>query len=241
MEKIRKVTLCYFFKRLDINPKDKIKELSDELKSVLDGQFVFNNEEINHLFSLPRVQALSNDKKVLFQMSLINANVFFTINEQDEDDVVLLINNNIQLFYDVLKEVYNIDIIYSSIKIESFEEKEKPATYLANKFNISEDLENFSINRGYTKDNYYINVIYNSSNEYNFDILGGANMSEQDLFDNTMITSLSEAKMGGKFIIKIIGINDRLAFNKDKDYLSSKENIRGMILELKKLLQNEKI
>ena len=61
-------------------------------------------------------------------------------------------------------------------------------------------------------------------------------MLEQDLFDMTMITSLIDAEFSKAYVQETIEVNDRLAFNLNKDYLSTKENVRGMIIELKKYL-----
>lgn len=244
MKKVEKVILCYFFDRIEYNPKDKIKELSDEVKSLFDESFVFSNEETNHLFSLPRIQAISKDKKLLFQMSLINANISFNALDMDMDEVILWINNHLQLFFDVLKNVYNVKILYSSLKIVSVDEvDDDPAMVLSKRFCIEGKYENITFNRGYTIDNsYYVNILLNSNKEYNYNFSDVPKpVNEHDLFDLTMITSLSKAESSRKYILETIEINDRLAFNNNSEYVSNKESIRGMILELKKVIKKENI
>lgn len=240
MKKIEKVVLCYFFDRLNYNPKDKIKELSDEVKSFFDDSFVFSNENIEHLFSMPRIQAISKDKKMLFQMSLINTIITFNVHEMDMDDVILWINNHLQFFYDVLKNVYDVKILYSSLKIILLDEVDEPAKAIASKFKFDGEFENLTVNRGYTiDDTYYINIFLNANKEYSYNFNRSEYMKENDLFDLTMITSLSKAELDKKYVMETIEVNDRLAFNNNSEYLSSKENLRGMILELKKIIEKE--
>ena len=51
-----------------------------------------------------------------------------------------------------------------------------------------------------------------------------------------MLISSSEAKIGKEYLDIFYEINDRLAYNLDKEYLTTKENIRGLIMEVKKFL-----
>lgn len=239
MNKIKNIIISYWFNELTFNPKDKITDLEKELSSIFNSSFMYNEESINHLISMPRIQGISIDKKYLFQMSLINANISISVNDLEQDEIVMLINNNVQFFYDILKTVFNLKILYTSVKIEMVEEKEDAANVLAKKYQLEETYEDFSIKKGFIKDDYYINYILNSGKEFNFDIKRNDKDLEQDIFDRTLITSLSKAHLNKEFILKIIEINDRYAFNKDENYESTKENIRGMIIELKKILENK--
>lgn len=239
MDRIRNVIVSYWFQELEYNPKDKLDVLSKELVSIFKLPFIYNEEKAHHLISLPRIEALSEDKKTLFQMSLINANLVINVENLDNDEIILLLNNRAQLFFDTIKNIYDVKIFYTSIKIEMIEEKVSSANYLASKFSIDDSYEDFSIKRGFIKDDYYINYILTSGREYNFNIKRDENSLEQDLFDRTLISSLSKALLKKEFISKVIEINDRYAFNMNDDYESSLVSIRGIIIELKNILENK--
>ena len=241
MNKIKNIYLSYWFSELDYNPSDKIKELEEELKSVIDEPIMFNDDQQLNNISIPRIQGISKDKKYLFTMSLVNAFLSININEDiSDDEAILLINNNIQLFYDILKNVYNIRVLYTSIKIEMFDENKSCKNKLIKLFNLSKDnYEDLSFKRGIIKDDYYINYILTYAKEYNFNVSRDDKTTEQDLFDRSMLTSLSEATLNKEFLLTVIEINDRYAYNKDKDYETSKDNIRGMIIELKEIIKKE--
>lgn len=239
MDKIRNVILTFWFKELDFNPMERIGELQKELTSIFDNAFMYNEEKITHLISMPRIQAMSKNHQYLFQMSLINASVVINVENLDSDEIILLINNNTQFFYDVLKSVYDLSFCYLSIKLELFEEKKEAAKYLGEKYHFSEEYEDFLIKRGFIKDRYYINYAINSGKEFNFDVKKDNGNTSQDILDRTFITSLAKAKLSHEFILKVIEINDRYAYNKDESYESSKDSIRGMIIELKDILNNK--
>ena len=239
MQKIKNIILSYWYPKMDYNPKDKVMELQKELDSVFDNPLMYNEEDATKFYSMPRIQVLTKDKKKLFQMSLINTNVIINVDDIDFDEGILLINNNMQLFYDVLKEVFDLKFIYTSVKVEIMEEISNSASFLAKKFNLDNDYEDFSIKRGFIKDNYYINYILNSGREYNFNIDNPNGMMEQDIMDKTMTLSLSDAKLNKEFIMSIVEINDRYAYNVDASHETSKEDIRGMVIELKKILNEE--
>ena len=115
--KIQNILISYWFKKLDHNPKEKIDNLADSIKTIIDTPLLFNEENVNRLIGMPRIEGISNDKRSFFSISLINATFRYEVQgEMDNDEVVMLINNYSQLFYDVLKDVYNIDILYTSIK-----------------------------------------------------------------------------------------------------------------------------
>lgn len=239
MDKIKNVIISYWFKELDFNPKDKVKELEQELKDILNNGFMYNEEKPGKLISMPRIQAVSIDKKYLFQMSLINANLIMDVSDLDNDDVILLINNKVQLFFNELKEIYDVNVVYTSIKLELTEETTDSANIIAKKYGINGEYEDFSLKRGFIKDNYYINYIINSGKEYNFNVSKNKETIEQDLFDRTLISSISKASLNKEFILKVIEINDRFMFNSDENYLSTLDSIRGMIMEIKNIINNK--
>ena len=240
MDKIKNIIISYWFQELKINPKEKLSVLEQELSSVFDMPFMYNDENINHLISMPRVQVMTKDQKKLFQISLINANLSVNVADLDNDEVVLLINNYAQLFYDVIKNTFDTTIYYLSIKLEIVEDRKNCAKTLASRFfDDNLDYEDFSIKRGFVKDDYYINYILSSSRQFNFNVAKNENGLEQDVFDRTMITSLSCAELKSEFILKVIEINDRYAYNLDSNYQTSKDAVRGMIIEIKHILENK--
>ena len=114
-DNIQYVLISYWFKKIEYNPKEKIDALTDYIKSIIDTPLRYNTEDASRFFSMPRIEGISVDKKKIFSMSLINATLRFDVKDLDNDEIILLVNNYSQLFYDLLKEVYNIDIIYTCI------------------------------------------------------------------------------------------------------------------------------
>ncbi len=239
--KIHNFLISYWFKKLDYNPKEKIGNLTDSIKSVIDTNLLYNNESPTRLIGMPRIEGISSDKKSFFSMSLINANLRLEVKEMDDDEAILLVNNYSQLFYDILKDVYDIDILYTSIKMDITIETDHPFEFLADRLNLKKNnYEDLSLKRGFIKDNYYINYAINSGKEYNFNVQKNDKSIDQDLFDQTLIISISEASLVKEYIVSTIEINDRYAYNINKDYRTQKDSIRGMIMEIKDILKNEK-
>ena len=240
MNKINSICISFWFKELSNNPSNKVNELEEEVHSILDMPMMYNDQLGNSNISIPRIQGMSKDKKYFFTMSLVNA--FLSINFPDSistDEAILLINNNMQLFYDILKNIYDVHIVYSSIKIELIDSKSKKDK-IVKLFNLSaNDYEDLSIKRGIIKDDYYVNYILTYTKEYNFNFKNEGNIIEQDLFDRSMITSISEAKLNKDFLLTVVEVNDRYAFNRDKTHETSKDDIRGMVIEIKEILNNE--
>ena len=240
MNKIKNIYLSYWFNELDNNPSEKVFELESEIKSIINEPIMYNEDNSHKNIAIPRIQGMSKDKKYLFTMSLINAILSININEDlDNDEVILLINNNIQLFYDILKKVYDIKILYSSIKIEMVNEEKNIKEKLIKNMKLSEkDYENLSLKRGFVKDNYYINYILDYSCEYNFNFNTVEKPLEEDLFNKSMITSLEDAKLNKAYLLIVIEINDRYSYNTNRNHETKKDDLRGMIMELKNILNN---
>ena len=241
MNKIKNIYISYWFKEMEYNPAIHVNELEKEVKSILDEPLMYNDEKVINNISIPRIQGLSHDKKYFFTMSLVNAFLSININEDiSYDEAILLINNDIQLFYDILKDIFDAKILYSSIKVELIDESKNAKDKLVKLLNLSkQNYEDLSLKRGIIKDEYYINYILTYSKEYNFNVTRNDNTTEQDLFDRSMITSLSEAHLDKDFLLTIVEINDRYSYNIDKNYETSKDNIRGMIIEIKEILNKE--
>ena len=241
MKIIKNIIISYWFKEINYNPAKRVNELEDEINSIFNAPVMFNDDKLLNNISIPRIQCISPDNKYLFTMSLVNA--FLSINISDDinyDELMLLINNNIQLFYDILKNTYGVSILYSSIKVELVDDDKNAKEKLIKLFNLSKsNYEDLSIKRGIIKEDYYINYIQTYAKEYNFNVKRDNTTTEQDLFDRSMITSLSEAECAKEFLLTVIEINDRYSYNLDKNYESSKDSIRGMIIELKEILNKK--
>lgn len=241
--KVNNIIISYWYKELDNNPISKIEELENSLNTMFIKPFLVNNMESGINLSMPRIQTMSSDKRFLFTMSLVNANLSIHFNEEiDYDEVVLIINENVQLFYDLLKEIYDVKIIYSSIKLELSREEKEPCDYFVDRFNLTNgEYEDFSFKKVLRKyDTYYINYLVNTGKELNFNIdFKGKRPNQNDMFDRSMLISLSDAKINRKVLNIVVEINDRLAFNNDSNYLTTKENVRGMVSEVKDILNNK--
>ena len=241
MNKIKRIYLSYWFPELDNNPSSKVYELEDEIKSIIDEPIMYNEDNSHRDLIVPRIQGMSKDKKYLFTMSFINAILSININDDISiDEAIMLINSNIQLFYDIIKRVYNIKIVYSSIKIEMLNDDKNIKEEFINKFGFSsKNYENLSLKQGFVKDNYYINYILEFSMEYNFNFDNASKLSEADLFNKSMVTSLSDGVLNKEYLLTVVEVNDRYSFNKDHDYETHKDDLRGMIMEVKEILNNE--
>lgn len=238
--KINSITINFWYKELLDSPSSKVYELEDNLNSLLHNHFMYSDMPSKENIDIPRVQCISDDKKIYFTMSLVSATLTINVSDKDNDDIVMLVNENIQLLYDVLKDLYNLEIIYSSIKLEATKQDNKVIDKLVNKLSLSkDDYEDLSFKEvKKVDDTYYECVVLNSSKEINFDIqVPVENPKENDLYTRSMLVSTSEAKIGKVLLTVNYEINDRLSYNNDKDYLSTKESIRGLIIELKDFVE----
>ena len=186
---INNVTLCYTFSELDDNPIEKIDELQKNLDSVFHSQIMFNNNLKNYYdINIPRLQIISNDKKIHFMMSMMNVIININTEGLDNDDVILEINEKVQFFFDLLKDLYHVDILYTSIKIELSGEQNDVIEELTNKYHINEDCEDIYVKYvSKIDDSYYLCKIDNSSKEINFNIQlkNGVKASDNDMFLRT--------------------------------------------------------
>ena len=238
MNKIKNIYLSYWFDELKDNPSNKVFELEDEVKSIINAPLMYNEEDSHVNLIIPRIQAISPDKKYLFTVSLINAVLSISVDNIDIDEAIMLINNNIQLFYDIIKRVYGVKILYSSIKVEMVDENKKTKKKLMDLLKVeNKNMENLTIKQGFIKDNYYINYILEYSTEYNFNF--DNKMSEEDLFNRSMVTSLKNATLNKEYMFIVVEVNDRYSYNLDPNYESSKDELRGMIMEIKEILTKE--
>ena len=54
-----------------------------------------------------------------------------------------------------------------------------------------------------------------------------------------MVTSLSNAVINKEYLLTVIEINDRYSYNKDATHETNKDDLRGMIMELKEILNKK--
>lgn len=240
--KTNNIIISYWFKPLDYNPITKIQELEKSLEDFIKPCLV-SNAPICHNLNIPRIQTTNKERNSFFSISMINCIVNLNVKDKDYDELVLFINENMQLYYDMLKDIFDIDILYSSIKME-FQEKNIDANkFLMKKYDLrGEDLEDISIKKVSKSDDYYINYNICSGHEinYNFTISNQEERpTDEDLYFRGMVTSVKDAVSEIPILSIGIEINDRYAFNKDPNYKTTKESIRGMIQELKKLFNND--
>ena len=238
--KINSVTINFWFKELLESPSTKVLELEDNLNSLFHNNFMYTDMPVKENIDIPRIQCLSEDKKLFFTMSLVSCNLNIEVNDLDNDEIVLLINEDMQILYDVLVDVYHLEILYSSIKFEANKQDDKVIDKLIKKYNLDKDgYEDVSIKEvKKIDDSYYECIVLSSSKEINFDItLPVANPKENDIYARSMLLSTSEATIGKTLVNVNYEINDRLSFNNDKEYLSTKESIRGLIIELKDFVE----
>jgi hypothetical protein len=238
MNKIKNIYLSYWFSELKDNPSKKVFELEDEIRSIINEPLMYNEDDNHTNLIIPRIQGISTDKKYLFTVSYINAILSINVDNISIDEAILLINNNIQLFYDIIKKIFGVKILYSSIKVEMIDENKKTKDKLIKALKlVDKKYENLTMKQGFIKDNYYINYIMEFSCEYNFNFK--EQYSEEDLFNKSMVTSLSEAKLNKEYLYTVIEINDRYSYNQDSNYETNKDELRGMIMELKEILTKE--
>ena len=237
---INNVTINFWFKELMESPSKKVLELEENLNSLFHNHFMYTDMPPKENIEIPRVQCISEDKKTYFTMSLVSSVLTINVKDMDNDDIILLVNENIQLLYDVLVDLYGIEVVYASIKVDAVKKDNKVIDKIVKKLSLDkddyEDLSFKTVKR--VDDTYYECIVINSSKEINFDInVPVANPKQNDLYTRSMLMSTSEANFGNTLVSINYEINDRLSYNNDKEYRTSKESIRGLIIELKDFIE----
>ena len=238
--KYKNVIISFWYKELLESPIDKVVELEDSLKTLFDNPFMYSEMPPRENIDIPRIQCKSKDNKFWFTMSLISASLSIETEGMDKDDILMMVNENIQLIYDVLKELYGLSIIYSAIKFNCIDEKNY--NYLSDKFALDDDVEDTSFKTvRKIDDTYYKCLILTRTKEVDYNIQLEVNKKplENDLFHRSMLISSSEAQVGREYLDIFYEINDRLAYNLDSSYLTTKENIRGLIMEAKEFMSTK--
>lgn len=240
--KTNNIIISYWFKPLDYNPISRIQELEKCLDDFIKPCLV-SNAPISHNLNIPRIQTTNKERKSFFSLSMINCIVNLNVEGKDNDELILFINENMQLYMDILKDIFDIDIIYSSVKME-FQEKDIDANkFLIKKYDLKgKDLEDINIKKVERVDDYYISYNICSGHEinYNFTISNQEDKpTDEDLYFRGMVTSVKDAVSETPILSVGIEINDRYAYNENPNFRSSKESIRGIVQELRKLLDKD--
>ena len=233
------LNISLWFKELNINPGDKVKEIEESLNGYYNPPFIYETKSDNINIQLPRVIGINKEENKSFNMSLINASMDFNFNIKDIDELMLIINENIQVLYDTLVNNFELEIIYSSIKVDILkkeENKEETIKSLIKEKNLLEDL---LLKRGYSKGKYYINITDNINNEVKYDIKvpNGVMPNEQDMLARSMLISLEEAKIGSTIHGIVFEMNNRCEYNKNKEFRINKDEIREFIFDIKQELK----
>lgn len=239
---IKQAVISFWYKELEFNPICKVGELENSLASYFEEPFLINEKEPLVNINLPRIIAQKGDENLrfIFNMTLVSANLNISFNNVSKDEIILKINEMTQIIYDVLKEIYNVSVVYSSIKIEFFERIEETLTVQKELFKISnEDLEDFMVKFSLKKDDkYYLNEITTVTKEVKVDIKLPKNVKpiEGDMVARSMLISLKDSKVVGNVKNTILEINDRLTYNNNPDYLVNKDSLRDLLFEFKILV-----
>ena len=239
---IKQAVISFWYKELEYNPMCKVGELENSLASYFPGPFLINEQEPFVNISMPRIIARANNEifHSVFNMTLVNANLNIGFNNGEKDDIVLKINEMMQGMYDVLKEIYDISVVYSSIKLEIIERIEETLDVQKELLaDTNHNLEDFMVKRSLLKDNkYYLNEITTVTKEVKVDIKVPKNVkpNEGDMMARSMLISLKDSKVIGNIKNTILEINDRLAYNNDPTYLVDKDSLRNLLFEFKLLL-----
>lgn len=239
----KQANITFWFKELEYNPICKVNVLESELSNYFHNPFLINEQEPFINIGMSRIIA-TNENNYLFNMSLVNANLNINlININDKDEIILKINELTQTLYDILKEIYNLEFIYCSVKIE-FSEYIEDKDLIKKDYLINNDIdyEDFQIKTSISKDNkYYINNIIAIMKEIKVDINlpKGIKLNDADMLARSMLVSIDSSKKGLDVLNKTIEINNRLSFNNDEDYLVTKDELRYLLFEFKTLLDNE--
>jgi len=242
--KINHAIISLWYKELEYNPICKVGNLENSLSNYFKVPFLISDKEPFVNISLPRIMAgFENDKYLYnFNMSMVNANLNITFNEVDKDEIILKVNEMIQIMYDVLKEIYDIDVIYSSIKIEYIEQVSDIINIQKELLaNTNDNLEDFMLKRSFQRDDkYYVNEIITVTKEVKVDINFPKNIkpNDGDMIARSMLISLENSKVLGNIKNTILEINDRLSYNKDSKYRVTKDSLRNLLFEFKLIVDD---
>lgn len=240
---LKQAIISFWFKELEYNPICKVGELESHLKGDFKEPFLINEQEPFINIGLPRIAAKSDNMQCVFNMTLVNANLNIAFNNEDKDQAILLINEKLQLVYDALKEVYDLKIVYASIKVEYSEKIEDSTSFVKSILaKPNDELEDFMLKTSIKKDDkYYINHVITTTKEINVDLKLPSNIkpNDSDMMMRSMLVSLKNGKIIGDIKNIVLEINNRLAYNLNPEYLVLKDDIRDLLFEFKKLINNE--
>lgn len=242
--RVKQVVISFWYKEMEYNPISKVGMLEKELNNYFKAPFLINDKEPFINIGFPRIIAQGHDKKSIFNMTLVNANLNINYNnEVDIDDILLEINEKIQFLYDALKSIYELEILYASIKIETTNEVFNVLDLQKELINEkNNDIEDFTIKKTYKKDDkYYLNITKMLTKEVNIDIKLPKNIqiNEGDMITRSMLVSLEDGKVVGDILNNLFEVNNRLGYNNNSNYRVTKDEIRDLIFEFKMLINKE--
>lgn len=238
--KYKNAVISFWYKELEYNPICKVGELENNLGSYFQSPFLINEEPPFINIGLPRIVAHGINQDYLFNMSLVNANLFINLQDiNDINDVILKINELSQTVFASLKEVYNIEILYSSIKIEISELVDNKINFQKELLLNEDEYEDFSLKTCHSKNNkYYINETISLAKEVKIDISIPKDVpfNESDMISRSMLISL-DGKNFANIKNQILEINDRLNYNNNSNYRVSSDDLRNLLFEFNLLLK----
>ena len=243
---IRSIVISFWFKELNYNPMEKVNNLENSLNSYLKAPFLINDSKPFINLVMPRIIAYSLDQKATFNLSQVNAVLTINVlnNFSDKDEIVMYVNEKMQLLFDVLKDLYDLNIIYSSIKIEFFNRVKNIGNIIQDLLlkETNNNLEDLVIKRGIKKDNkYYVNYTISTTKEIDVDIKLPEKIecTENDMLIRSMLVSVEEARIGSEIINNIVEINDRLSYNNNKNYRVDNDSLRNLLFEFREIINEE--
>ena len=243
---VRNIVLSFWFSELDYNPIDKVNELENNLGMYFQKPFFINETKPYVNLVMPRIMAYSLDKKSDLNISLTNmvSNIQVLNNFTDNDEVMMYVNEKMQLLFDILRDIYDVEVLYSSIKVELFN-KIPDISLKMQKILLKEandNLEDFILKRGLKKDNkYYVNYTISTTKEINVDIKlkEGVEPRNDDMLIRSMLVSLENTKVGSEILNNVIEVNDRLSFNNDASFRETNDSLRDLLFEFRKIFYEE--
>lgn len=223
-----KNSIVTFWFQKQPNPKEYSEKLNEKLK---DYFFEFNTIGVpaNIDPAIPRMTAVSSSSHSNIEISLINAKLNTNFDNKYNDDCDLCIGylkeRALKVFEALLE--CGVSTIYSAIFINLEEKENEPAKKII-KYFLKNNISNINeVGIRLTQD----------INEKFYKIISvnnGKQMKIKKVFepDNNEIifplVSLNDAEEIEEYLTTSIEINDRLSFNRNKEYISNKENLEEM-------------
>ncbi len=237
--KIKNIIATLYFEK-EIAPRNFIERLENVFPDRFNKPFNVQPIPNDAPSMIPRITI--NSQNGLENILISQINMQYTINFNEEiDDVNQLISEYKEVILSIfngIKETLNKEAYYFGISSVIENDSENPINDIKEKYLKSLDENTCELNIRYGKkeeDKYYINYLINNSTE----VTGNFTLPEGEHEINLEIISTSKFEEVRHFIQKTIDINDKLSFNKNDNYRTSKEEICNIIDKLKNKLLEE--